>query len=286
MSDTTAPPKPEQERRAVDTAQRGGRARKQTRWAQFSHRHLGSILALVGFVVVWQLYVTIASPNPRLVPGPGAVVGQLVAMHELGFIVPAFTASMKAYFLGTSIAVVLGITLALAIGMSRVAHAFAMPYLWAAFSMPRTAIIPLLLVWVGIGWNLVLLSIVTAAAVPLIIQILEGMRTIDGSALRMSRSFTGSRWDTLRKVILPGTVPYIANGMRLCLARGFIGLIVVEMLVGTEGLGMEAMRASRAFNTARTMAMIVVLLVVSTLIVIVSNKIEESVSGWRETVDV
>lgn len=281
----TKQPKP-LERRPVDTSGRRQHAAKRTWWTDFRHNHLGSILVPVAVVAAWQVYVWVAQPNPRVFPGPTAVVRELFAMQELGLLMPAFTESMKGYVIGTGLAIAVGMVISIAIGLSKLAQVVTMPYLWAFFSMPRVALVPLLILWFGLGFDLVIATVFLSAVVPLIIQVVEGMRTIDGSLLRMSHMFSAGRIDILRKVVFPGTVPYVANGMRQCLSRGFIGLIVVEMLVGSEGLGRQAMRASQQFNTARVMAMIGVLVAISVLLVVVSKMIEASVSRWRETVAV
>lgn len=285
MSQTTASVPQAQDRRPVDTSGRG-HARRQTWWTEFRHNHLGSILVLVAVLAGWQLYVLIAQPHPRVLPGPVAVVEEVFKMQELGLLMPAALASLKGYVVGTGLAIAVGLVLSIAIGLSKLAQVVTMPYLWAFFSMPRVAVVPLLVLWFGLGFKLVIATVFLSAVVPLIIQIVEGMRTVDGSLLRMSRMFCSSRTDMLRKVVLPGTLPYMANGMRQCLSRGFIGLIVVEMLVGTEGLGRQAMRASVQFNTARVMAMIGILVAISVLLVVVSKAIEASASRWRETVTV
>lgn len=285
MSQATERTKP-LERRPVDTSGRRQHAAKRTRWTEFRHNHLGSILVPVVVFVTWQAYVSIGQPNPRVFPGPIAVVQELFAMHDIGLLVPAFLASMRGYVVGTGLAIAVGMVISIAIGLSKLAQVLTMPYLWAFFSMPRVALVPLLILWFGLGFDLVIATVFLSAVVPLIIQVVEGMRTVDGSLLRMSRMFCAGRVDILRKVVFPGTVPYVANGMRQCLSRGFIGLIVVEMLVGSEGLGRQAMRAGQQFNTARVMAMIGVLVAISVMLVVISKMIEASVSRWRETVAV
>ena len=276
----------EQARRPVDPSGRLRHAKKQTRWTQFRHDHLGSMLVPVVVIAVWHAYVSIAQPNPRVFPGPAAVVRELFAMQELGLLMPALAESMRGYAVGTGLAVLVGILLSVGIGMSKLAQVVTMPYLWAFFSMPRVALVPLLILWFGLGFDLVVATVFLSAIVPLVLQVVEGMRTADGTLLRMSQMFCASRFATLRKVILPGTVPFVANGMRQCLSRGFIGLVVVEMLVGSEGLGRQAMRASQQFNTARVMAMILILVAISVVLVVISKAIESSVSRWRETVAV
>jgi ABC-type nitrate/sulfonate/bicarbonate transport system permease component len=285
-SSTTSNDRRAPERRPVDTSGRRSHAAKATRWTEFRHNHLGSILVPVVFIAAWQLYVTVAQPNPRVFPGPADVVREMWRMWDMGLLLPAAMVSLRAYVVGTGLAILVGIVVSIAIGLSKLAQVVTMPYLWAFFSMPRVALVPLLILWFGLGFNLVIATVFLSAVVPLIIQVIEGMRTVDGSLLKMSRMFCASRVDTLRKVVLPGSVPYIANGMRQSLSRGFIGLIVVEMLVSTDGLGTQAMRASQQFNTARVMAMIAILIGASVVLILISKWIENSVSKWRETVAV
>lgn len=272
--------------RAVDTSGRRKHASEQTRWAEFRTRKLGSYVALAILLVAWQAWVTLGEVNPIVMPPPSAVVGEMARMHELGFLVPAFVESMTAYSIGVGLALLVGMALSIGIGLSKLAQVVAQPYLWALFAMPRVALIPLLLLWVGLNQRLAIVTVFISAVVPLVIQVIEGMRTADGLHMRMARMFCAPKIATLYKVVLPGIVPFVANGMRQALSRGFIGLIVVELLTGTGGLGTEAMRASTNFNTARTMAMIFIMLIVAVLLVIASRAIERSASRWRETVAV
>jgi len=272
--------------RAVDTSGRRRHAASQTRWSEFRRNKLGSYVALAALLIAWQTWVTVGEVNPVVMPPPTDVAGELLRMNELGLLAPAFVESMTAYSLGIALSLVVGMALSIAIGLSKLAQVVAQPYLWALFAMPRVALIPLLLLWFGLNRQLVVITVFVSAVVPLVIQVLEGMRTADGTLLRMSRMFCANPITTLWKVVLPGIVPFVANGMRQSLSRGFIGLIVVELLTGTGGLGTEATRAATNFNTARTMAMIFVMLAVAVLLVIISKGIERSASRWRETVTV
>ena len=272
--------------RPTDTSGKRTHAGELTRWAEFRSKKLGSYVALVVLIVVWQAWVTIGDVNPIVMPPPNMVVGEMVRMYELGFLVPAFLESMQAYTAGVGLALIVGMVLSIAIGLAKSAQVVAQPYLWALFALPRVALIPLLLLWFGLNQRLVIVTVFISAVVPLILQVLEGMRTADGLHLRMARMFCAPKVTTLYKVVFPGIVPFVANGMRQALSRGFIGLIVVELLTGTGGLGTEAMRAATNFNTARTMAMIFVMLAVAVLLVILSRAIERSASRWRESVAV
>ena len=279
MSSTT-------EIRAVDTSGRRRHAASQTRWAEFRRKKLGSYVALIVLLVSWHVWVTVGDINPIVMPSPVAVAGEMVRMYELGFLIPAFLQSFSAYFTGIFLAISIGMLLSIAIGLSKLAQVITQPYLWALFAMPRVALIPLLMLWFGLNRQMVVMTVFLSAVVPLVLQVIEGMRTADGTLMRMARVFCAGSAATLWKVVLPGIVPFVANGMRQCLSRGFIGLIVVELLTGTGGLGTEATRAATNFNTARTMAMIFIMLIVAVLLVILSKALERSASRWRETVAV
>ncbi len=270
--------------RTVDTSGRRRYSSDQSAIGRWWRKNGSPITALVAFLAIWQTYVNIAQPPEQLLPGPIAVGRELIRMQELGLLLPAFTASMHAYVVGTGMAVVVGLVLSISIGLSKLAQVVTMPYFWALFSMPRVALVPLFILWFGLGFQLTVAIVFASAVVPLVLQVLEGMRTAEGSLLKMSRLFCASRYETLFKVVLPASLPYMANGMRQCMSRGFVGLVVVEMLVGQRGLGVEAIRASLNFNTARVMAMIFVLIAVAVVLIVIARSIENSVSRWRETV--
>ncbi|MGA0869029.1 MAG: ABC transporter permease [Planctomycetota bacterium] len=272
--------------RPTDTTGRRKHAASQSRWAEFRRNKLGSYAALVALLVTWQTWVTVGEVNPIVMPSPVAVAGEMVRMYELGFLVPAFIQSFSAYFAGIALAISVGMAISIGIGLSKLAQVITQPYLWALFAMPRVALIPLLMLWFGLNRQMVVMTVFLSAVVPLVLQVIEGMRTADGTLVRMSQVFCAGRIATLWKVVLPGIVPFVANGMRQSLSRGFIGLIVVELLTGTGGLGTEATRAATNFNTARTMAMIFIMLIVAVLLVILSKALERSASRWRETVAV
>ena len=143
---------------------------------------------------------------------------------------------------------------------------------------------PLIVLWFGLGYQAKTLLVFLSALLPLMINCKEGVQTVDESLVRAARAFGARRFDLFRKVVVPYTLPFIANGVRNAVARGFVGLLVIEMTVGSGGIGTEVMRSMKSFNTARMFAFIAVLMVVALALITLSRKLEAHVSRWREEI--
>lgn len=245
---------------------------------------LTPVVSLVSFVVLWQLMIMVFRPNEILFPGPLAVVSELVEVARIGLLWPAFFDSMRALVIGLGLALIAGPVLGLLIGLSRYANLIAGPYLWAYFATPDIAIAPLVVLFLGFGIATKVWMIFVAASVPLMLSCKEGVQNVDASLLRVARSFGASKASLFRAVIVPGTIPFIASGVRNAIARGFVGLLVVEILVGSGGLGTEVMRAARQFDAARTFAFILVLVIIALGLISLSKRLEAYTSRWREEV--
>ena len=242
------------------------------------------VLSFMAFIGIWYLLIAIMQPNERLFPPPHAVFGQLIEVYQQGDLMPAFTNSAKALGIGLGLAMAVGIILGLLIGMSRTGDLLAAPYLWAYFATPDIALAPLVIIWLGFGMGAKVWMIFFAASVPLMLACKEGIQSVDGSLVRAARSFGASRRKLFGMVIIPATMPFIGLGIRNAISRGFVGLLVVEMTVGTGGLGQEVMRAGRRFDAARMFAYIGVLVFIALVLIGMSKRFERYTARWREEV--
>lgn len=242
------------------------------------------IASLTAFIALWFLLILVMQPNPRLFPGPVQVVQELYAVWEGGILGPAFLDSMRALALGLGLALVVGTVLGLLVGMSRIGDLIAAPYLWAYFATPDIALAPLVILWLGFGMRAKVWMIFFAAAVPLMLACKEGVQSVDGSLVRAARSFGSSKIRLFRSVMMPATMPFIGTGVRNAISRGFVGLLVIEMTVGSGGLGTQVVRAGARFNAARMFAFIAVLVAIALFLISASRRFERWTSRWREEV--
>jgi NitT/TauT family transport system permease protein len=242
------------------------------------------VLALIGFILLWQLFIVVFDPNPVLFPGPLPVAAGFVEAVADGSLWMASTDSLTALAIGLAWALVVGIPVGLWIGMSPTADLISSPYLWGFFAMPRIALAPLMIIWLGFGLETKVWLVFLSAVIPLILSCKDGVRTADGPLIAAARSFGAGRFALFARVIAPSTLPFIASGIRNGISRGFVGLLVIELTVGSGGIGTEVMRSMRAFDTARMFAFALVLVVVALVLISLSRRLESYASRWREEV--
>lgn len=253
-------------------------------WRRVAAERLPSIILLACVLIAWQVVVAVGDINPTLLPGPGGVLSELGEVWQVGLLQTAFFSTMYALLVGLLLGVVAGILLGLLIGALPRVDLAASPYMWGLFSTPDIALVPIVILWFGFGDTTKIGMVFLAVTIPLALNCKDGVRMVDKSLLRAAASFCSSRRDMFMKVVVPSTIPSIATGIRNGISRGFVGVLVVEMTVGTTGLGREVMYATRQFNTARMFAFVIVLVAIAIVLITLSNRLERYASRWREEV--
>ena len=241
-------------------------------------------VSFAAFVVLWHLVVVVTDIEPILLPSPGSVVDQFLEVWREGLLLPAIWSSLRPLFVGLAAAIVVGIVLGLVIGSSRWLDLIAAPYLWGFFATPRIAMAPLVILWFGFYFEAKTFLVFLSAVLPVTLSCKEGVQTVDESLVRSARSFGASRLDLFRNVVIPYTLPFIANGVRNGISRGFVGLLIIEMTVGSGGIGTQVMRSMRQFNTDRMFAFVAVLVLTALILITLSRKLEARLSRWREEI--
>jgi ABC-type nitrate/sulfonate/bicarbonate transport system permease component len=242
------------------------------------------VASFIGFIALWQAAIWVFTPDPVLFPAPGSVWQALIEAIADGSMWPAVSDSMSAMMIGLGLSLAVGIPLGLLIGMSPTADLIASPYLWGFFAMPRIALAPLIIVWLGFGPETKITLVFLSAVIPLMLSCKDGVQTADSSLIAAARSFGATKLDLFAKIIAPGTLPFIASGIRNGISRGFVGLLVIELTVGTDGIGREVMQSMSNFDTARMFAFTAVLIVFAMVLIGISRRVENYASRWREEV--
>jgi ABC-type nitrate/sulfonate/bicarbonate transport system permease component len=253
-------------------------------WRTLFRRRVPGVLAFVALIALWWLAVEVSNVRPLLLPPPGAVLEELVRVTQLGLLQEALASSIYALAVGLGLALLVGIPIGLLVGSSPTADLISYPYLWGFFATPRIALAPLMVLFFGLGATTKIWLVFLSAVIPIVLSCRDGVKTVDESLRRAAISFCASRRDVFLKVLAPNTLPFIASGVRNGISRGFVGLLVVEMIVGSGGLGTQVIRAMRGFNSARMFAFVAVLVVIALVLISLSKWLETYASRWREDV--
>ena len=251
--------------------------------ARFSRPQMTVVtfLNLLVFIALWEVLVRVADVPSLLLPAPSEVVGALPEMMSEEILLPNLWISFKNYAIGLAISIVVAIPLGFAIGGIRVLDRLIGPYVWTLYTLPRIILMPLILVWFGLGTTSRILLIVISAVPATMVFVMEGAKNTDLSLVRAARSFGASRLRIFAQVALPSTAPFVASGIRMGISRGLVGLFIGELFTGADGIGYLMLVSARTFQTDRVFLILFIFVAFSISVVGLSNILERRVSRWR-----
>jgi ABC-type nitrate/sulfonate/bicarbonate transport system permease component len=216
-----------------------------------------------GFValilIVWEIVGPFISPIFFSYPSKIAVAFYTLTISgELPYFLGQ---SLEVMVYGLSIAIIVGIPLAVAMARFRwLDWALDLP-INALYATPLVAVVPLLVLWFGIYLKAKIIVVFLFAVFPVLINTYQGVRECDKNMLEVARSFRSSEWLMWQDVLLPFAVPYIVAGIRLAIGRGLIGMIIAEFYTTITGLGFMITRYANMFEMDKTFVPVIVLMV-------------------------
>jgi ABC-type nitrate/sulfonate/bicarbonate transport system permease component len=242
-----------------------------------------TIVNLSTFFVIWELIARSEVINPLFFPKISDTFSTMWTGFTDGTIGPQLWHSVSNLLIGLAISAAIGIPVGLFMGASRTADLILSPYVWAMTSLPRVALIPLLILILGFGNEMQLTIIVLSAVFPIMVNCMAGVKTVDPSLIRAGRVFGTSRVQMYSKVILPFTLPFVISGINQGIARGLVGMLIGELLGGGgNGLGFLLDRAGDRFDAPMLYGVLIILAVMSVSLVQGMRWLERRVAPWRD----
>jgi len=208
-------------------------------------------------LLIWEGMTRYFQISPVLLPSPSAVWQRMVETMPL-LLHHAYPTAWESV-VGFVIATFLGVALATLLSASRLMRSMLYPNVVFFQLIPKIALAPLFIVWLGIGYESRLTFSVFISFFPVVIAALAGLDNVDKSLLRLCRALTASPWQTFMSVRFPHAIPYIFSGMKIATTFAIIGVIVGEFITSQEGLGYLILFASAQADTALILASITVL---------------------------
>ncbi|MHA1401917.1 MAG: ABC transporter permease [Candidatus Heimdallarchaeaceae archaeon] len=239
-------------------------------------------LAVIAVLLIcWQIISMIIPPI--FFSNPISTGYALIDIILSGHIIEYLQETFSAYFVGFILAVGIGVPAGVVLGYFRSVRIAADPFISAAYATPRVTLIPLIVIWFGIGGLSRIIYIFLSAVFPCIINVIQGVAYTDPELLEVGHAYCASKRQMITKIVIPNAIPYIAVGVRLASIRSMIGVITAEMFLQAVGLGGAILRYGDVFRTDYLLALVVVVALIATALSLGTKKVEERVTSWRGT---
>lgn len=236
------------------------------------------LLLLIALLVVWELACRLLSVSEFVLPTPSSIA---VALVE--FAGPIATNAWRTFWttmIGFGLSIVVGVVLGFVIGSSKFAYSAMYPLLTAFNSVPKAALVPILVVWFGIGAGPAILTAFLISFFPIMVNIATGLATLEPELEDVLRVLGAKRLDVLLKVGLPRSMPYFFASLKVAITLAFVGTTVSEMSASNEGIGQLLLTAGSQSRMPLAFAGLVVIGVMAMAMYELFSWIERHTTAW------
>ena len=236
------------------------------------------VVTAIGMLVLWQLVCSLFRIADFIFPSPLTIVQAMIE-----FAGPIGEAAWKTFWvtmLGFAISIVVGVLLGFLVGSSRMAYAAIYPLLVGFNAVPKAAIVPILIVWFGIGIGPGILTAFLISFFPITVNIATGLATLEPELEDVLRVLGAKRWDVLVKVGLPRSMPYFYGSLKIAITLAFVGTVLAEMTAGDSGIGYLMQTAGSQQRMPLAFAGLVVIGVMAMAMYELFSLIEKRTTGW------
>ena len=238
-------------------------------------------VAFVAVILLWQAALSFGWVNPVFLPSPWSVVLALRELVVSGEIWPHLAASLYRIGAGWALGTVAGLAIGLAMGLYSVSRAIGIPFVSALFPIPKIALLPLLILWLGIGESPKIATIALGVFFPTIIATMSGIDGVPRNLVRMAQSFDVPFRQIIVKILLPGALPNILAGFRISASTALLLVVSAEMIGAQIGIGAFVLAAGNLMQTDRLVAGVAILSLLGLLIGRVLSALEYWLLRWR-----
>lgn len=236
------------------------------------------VLVIVGMFVIWELVVRIFGIAHFILPAPSVIWVSLVEQYDAIW----FHAKQTLYttIVGFVIAVVFGLILGWLVGYSVIIYKALYPLLIGFNSIPKVALVPILVIWFRIGTIPAILTAFMISFFPIAVNVATGLATLEPELQDVLRSLGANKLEIFRKVGLPRTLPYFFASLKVAVTLAFVGSVIAETVASNQGVGYLMIAASSRFNVPLVFAGLMVIAAMGIVLFAVFAFLEQKLTGW------
>jgi NitT/TauT family transport system permease protein len=232
----------------------------------------------LGFFVLWQLVCVVFRIDVFILPAPTAVVASLV--QYFGPIMANAGQTLFSTLVGFAIAVGFGLVLGLVVGASRTIYDGLYPVMIGFNSIPKVAVVPVLVIWFGIGTIPAIVTAFVISFFPIVVNVATGLATIEPELQDVMRVLGARKWQIMLKIGIPRSMPYFFASLKVAITLAFIGSVIAETVAANSGIGYLMMAASSRFDVPLVFAGLLVIAVMGIVMYELFAVLERRITFW------
>ncbi len=269
---------------------------KDTKTVQYSREHqeylkgvrhtkiivnITRVLLLGVFIAVWELMAQLKVIDPFITSQPSKIISTLISLHSEGSLYLHTAVTLYETIAGFILGTLLGTLTAVVLWWSDFLYRVLEPYLVVLNSLPKIALGPIIIVWVGNGQPAIIVMALLISVVVTVIGVLNGFLEVDQDKIKLLKTFGATRLQILQKVILPSSVPTIISALKINIGLSWVGVIVGEFLVSRAGLGYLIVYGGQVFKLDLVMTSVIILAILAAIMYQWVSWLERKYIRWR-----
>jgi len=247
------------------------------------NRRLASAALIIGFFVLWELICIAFGIKDIVLPRPTQIIYTLVTRFPA--IWPHALQTLYETLVAFALGIVLGVALGVFVGSSRLAYDVTYPLLIGFSSIPKVAVVPIFVLWFGAGTVPAILTAVTLAFFPIVVNVATGLATTEPELEDVMKAMKATKLDILFNVGLPRTMPYFFASLKVAVTQAFVGTVIAETVASNRGIGNLMMIASSSFDVPLVFAGLMILGALGVGLYVIFSYIEDRTTGWARRND-
>ena len=253
---------------------------RMTHW-QKTYPNWVSVASILCLIAIWELICQSGVVSSLFLPAPSAIINALLEMIADGEIGVSLAASLYRILAGFFVGSLIGLAVGLVTGTSALMDKIGTPIVNAIYPIPKIALLPLFILWLGIGELSKVTIIALGVFFPVAMNTYSGVKNVDTLLLKVAASFNASWWMTMKSVVLPNALPMIFAGLRLAAGTSLLLLVAAEMIAAQVGIGALILHYGDLMITDKLMAGVIVLSLLGLVFNLILQFVELKAIPWK-----